>query len=491
MLRPAVLFLLSAVLLVVASPARADGIVLESYVGNRPDNANFVLRSLLEELARRDFLSSGAAIQFESRVSKPALTEAGLPVDFVPQVEKGHKAWISGNFTDSLQLLQPLVQKAHENPGAFAQNQQQLRDRMFKALMGIAVSQLKMGDRGAAKATFGEILRSFPDQTVSRSVYGPDVSDVYDATKKELGALKRGTLIVNLTGDTGPIYINEKFENVGKVSKMDLYAGEYRVFAAPAKGITRNHRVSIGPGETVTLTIDTGFDLALQASSEWIGFSFANAQDRADNEALYATKLAKLLDKDSVVVVGIEQSNGRPVLVAALVDMLGRKDLRRASIALDPSPAPRTVLGLAKFVTSGEETEGIQVQVANKPSVGTGGGGNVIGPIDGPAPSGSKLWGGWKWIAAGAAAGTLAVGAYLVAIDGDCADAVPPSNPANCVDNYNHTGAAWATVAGGAVVAGVSIYLFARGDGSASAQTRTGYLVPTSGGAMAGYSFKF
>lgn len=490
MLRPArLLSLLSVVVLAsVAAPARADGLVLESYVGNRPDNANLVLRSLLEELARRDFLSSGVAIQFESRVSKPALTEAGLPVDFVPQVEKGHKAWISGNFTESLQLLQPLVQKAHENPGAFAQNQQQLRDRMFKALMGIAVSQLKMGDRGAAKATFGEILRSFPDQTVSRSVYGPDVSDVYDATKKELGALQRGTLIVNLTGDTGPIYINEKFENVGKVTRMDMYPGEYRVFAAPAKGLTRNHRVSIAPGQTITLTIDTGFDLAVQASSEWVGFSFANAQDRTDNEALYATKLAKLLDKDSVVVVSIEQSNGRPVLVAALVDMLGRKDLRRASIALDPSPAPRTVLGLAKFVTSGEEAEGIQVQVANKgPTVG-GGGDNGSDPIDRPASS--RRWGGWKWIAAGAAVGTLAAGAYLVSIDGDCADEMPPTNPANCVDNYNHTGAAWATVAGGAVLAGVSIYLFARGDGSGSA-TRTGYLVPTSGGALAGYSFRF
>lgn len=465
-----------------ARVASADGLVIESYVGPRPPGADKTLKGLLEELARRDYLSSGAALQIESRVSKPALTEMGLPVDFGPQVEKGHKAWISGNFSESIQTLQPLVQKAHENPGAFAQNQQHLRDKLFKALVGIAVSQLKMGDPGGAKATFGELLRSFPDQQVSRSVYGPDVAASYEATKKELGALERGTLIVTLTGDTGPIYLNEKFENVGRVSRADLYPGEYRIFAAPAKGLTRMHRVTIAPGETSTLTIDTGFDLALQAHPEWVGLQFASAQERTDYEALYATKLAKALGKDSVIVVGIDQADGRPSLVGAIVDMVNQKDLRRASLALEPAPA--SMVGLAKFLTSGEEAAGLHIQVA-----GTGGrvnGTSAAGPVDRGGRSGS-MWGGWKWIATLTAVGALGTGGYFLKIDGDCADA-------QCREFLDRKTPAYAALAGGAAIAGVAVVLWvvsSGGDDDDSEPRRAGFVVPTSGGAIAGYSLRF
>src|SRR5262245_58193393 len=126
----------------VAMPrARADGIVIERYVGQRPDDATRLLAPLHEALATRDFAAGDApGRKYEAAVSRAALTKTGLPPDFEDAVERGHKAWISGRFDEAISALAPLVDAAHANAGAFAQNQP-LRDRVLKALIALALAQ--------------------------------------------------------------------------------------------------------------------------------------------------------------------------------------------------------------------------------------------------------------------------------------------------------------------------------------------------------------
>src|SRR5690349_18612268 len=105
-----------ATLLLSPSLARAgDSVVIESYGGARPDGATRTLQTVFDELTRKDFVAGTDVVgrKFETRVSRPALTALGLPADFAAQIDAGHKAWIAGNFTEAMKLLQPMVNAAH------------------------------------------------------------------------------------------------------------------------------------------------------------------------------------------------------------------------------------------------------------------------------------------------------------------------------------------------------------------------------------------
>src|SRR5262245_47121332 len=101
-------------LLPLPSPARAgDAIVLESYVGEKPADAEQVLAPLLEELARNRFAAGPAAVggRFERTVSRPAV-DGRFPADFGERVSRGYDLWTNGKFNEAVAILGPLVEAA-------------------------------------------------------------------------------------------------------------------------------------------------------------------------------------------------------------------------------------------------------------------------------------------------------------------------------------------------------------------------------------------
>jgi len=476
------------VILVLQRPSAAgDKIVLESYTGGKLDQGGRLMSPLLDELARRGFLAGYDVVgrKFESRVSRPALVGRGLPADFVAQVDAGHKAWIAGKFDEAVKILGPLVDTAHANTGAFAQSQA-LRDGMLKALIALALSQQRMGDPSATRQTFGEILRSFPGTVLSRATYGPDAVGSLEQARKELGASGRGKLVVRASTDSAVIYINEHIEAAGSSTKDDLVPGEYRVFAQLGKQLSRCHHVVVKANETTVVTIDAGFDLAVQTSATWTGLSYTNASDRERTEATHAAAFGNALDAGAVAVIGIDHVRGKPAIVGVLVNLNGG-EIRRASVMLDPDPSVDRMRGLAEFLAGENLTpEGVDVLVANEhpklPAVGEG----PVGVREGPEPRRTGMWPGWKFVTGGAALVTLGVGGGLLAWNGKCRDQPPAGMP--CGDVYNTSGPGWATVGAGAALTAVTVYLFLR---KGSSPSRSAYVVPATGGAMAGFAGRF
>ena len=82
----------------VAHAAPDNGIVLESYTGERPADANRLLSPVLDELANRGYVAGPDVVgrRFEQRVSRPSQV-GGLPAGFSDQIEQGHKAYIRGD----------------------------------------------------------------------------------------------------------------------------------------------------------------------------------------------------------------------------------------------------------------------------------------------------------------------------------------------------------------------------------------------------------
>jgi hypothetical protein len=83
-----------------------------------------------------------------------------------------------------------------------------------------------------------------------------------------------------------------------------------------------------------------------------------------------------------------------------------------------------------------------------------------------------------------------ATGGLLLAYDGKCGVKVEPTVP--CPSPYNNTAQGWLAIGGAAVFAGITVVLVVkeRGAGTGGAR-RTAYVVPTAGGAMAGYAARF
>jgi hypothetical protein len=157
-------------------------------------------------------------------------------------------------------------------------------------------------------------------------------------------------------------------------------------------------------------------------------------------------------------------------------------EIRRAFVFLDPAPPAERLQSLAAFLVGDltEVPEGVDVDRVRAP---------ITRDVGDPGPNVDRggAWGGFKYITGVVGLGALGIGAYLLSKDGDC-KTTPPTG-VTCPDVYSTAVPGYLAVGGGAVITGLSIYLFVRGGGSSNA--KTAYMVPTNGGALAGFSARF
>jgi hypothetical protein len=482
--------------------AHADGgIILESYTGAKPADASRLVAPILEELALHKYQSGDTVAHRFDAVARPAIT-TGLPADFAAQVERGYKAWIAGKFDQTVSILAPLVEAAHANPGAFADDTA-ARDAMPRALIALALAHQRSGDPGAAKATLAELVRAFPDATVTRANYGPEAAQLFTQVQHDVGATGKGKLAITAGDPNAQIFVDEHAVAAGTTA-IDVAPGEYRVFAKLGKRLSRSHRVVVRANDIATVTIDAGLDVSMHTGS-YVGLEIGTAAEREAHEGPYAVTVAKAIGADSVIVVGVDQVRGRTSVVASLVSMQTGRDIRRASVAVDPDPSNERLRALARFVAGEEPDPNIEVLLPARgtptaaSAAKTSADGTMItsdkpAPAPVPAPvvasEGPHTWGGWKYVATGAAVAGLGIGGYLISVDGKCSVTEPAGHP--CTELRSTAVPGYVSLSAGAAAAAVAIYLFVHGSGSAATEpNRTVYVVPTAGGAFAGISTRF
>jgi hypothetical protein len=445
MLRVAVL-----VLLLMTSLAHAGGIVLESYTGERPADAPRLLAPVLEELARRDYAAGDTvARSYEAQASRAATTPGGLPSDFATQVDRGFQAWVGGRLDEAIKILVPLVETARANTGAFAKDPAQ-RDPLQKALIALALAYQRNGDLSAMRTTFGELLRSFPEAQVSRATYGPEAAQAFDQVRREIKAAGHGKLAIRCA-DTAVVFIDEMYRGPCP-STFELAPGEHRVVVMMNNQPSRNHRVMVRPNAETALEIDAKLDQAIRTTG-YTGLGFATEADRDAHEAAYAQRFAKTVGANAVAVVGIDTVRGRAAVVGLLVSLQTGREIRRASIAVEPDPSRDKLGALARFLAGEEPAPGLEVQFA--------------GPEDsaraelpvGELPASAPRWGGWRFVTAGAAAAGIATGVVLIALDGTCPE-TPPAGQ-QCNNLYATATPGYVALGVGAGFAALAIYLFA------------------------------
>ncbi|HEX4451586.1 MAG TPA: hypothetical protein VH143_11980 [Kofleriaceae bacterium] len=492
--------LVSLAICLTCSFARADGIVLEAYTNERPPDATRLLLPIVEELTHVSKTIAGEQIRltYETGVSKPAQTPEGLPTDFADQVDRGFRAWVGGKFDEAIKTLGPLLDTARANSGAFAKNQA-LREPMNKALIALALSEQRVGDPGAMKSAFAELLHSFPDAAVSRGTYGSEAFTAFDQVKREVVAAGEGKLNIKVAQDGGAVFVDEAYRGQGS-TQLSLAPGDYRVLVMLNKQPSRTHYVTVRANTETTVTIDAELDQAIHTRG-WTGFLFANDAARDAHEAQFAAAFANSIKAPSVAVISIEQVKGHAAIVGSLISLETGREIRRASVALDPDPSTDRLKALARFLAGENPAAGIDVLVGEGAPKGTvadhGGdhtsapaGGNTEAPRDDggePSSGGGGRWGGWKYITAVGAAGGIVSGVYLAVEDGKCQTSPETGHPCNNV--YSYSPYQWVALGAGAVLTAATVYLFATMSHEDSG--RTAFVVPTQGGAIAGYSFRW
>ncbi len=466
--------------------AQRGSIVLESYAGERPRDADELLAPLFRELATKGFLAGNDVAQLiEAKVSR-----AGDPLDpaqlaeATRLIDHGYGSFLKGQFEVATTELTRALEMLRSRPATLSKNQP-LRDQALRAHLGLALAHQRLGHAEDATAVMAEFARSFPDREISRAQYGPEPAELAKKVRAELDQRGRGALKIKVDDATAVIFLNERYLGVGEASVLDLYAGKYRVYVQRGTSAGRVHEIDVVPGSEQTVKISWALDAALK-TAPFTGLAFDG--DAARDEAALASNLALALDAPRVVVVSIREFDKRRSLWGAVLDPASGKSSRSGALALEPvKPGADKIRELGRYLTGGEASPDIIIEpnfdtgptpkadpeVMNKVRPGSGGG-SVSRPF--------KVL---KWVTLIVGVGALGAGAYLIAIDGKSS-----CETTGCSDEYNTAVPGYVSAGAGAALIGAGIVFFIKDSGAKKRESQVSF-APARGGMVFSFGRTF
>lgn len=452
-----------------SAPSVADTIAIESYVGRRPVTADALLQPVFEELEARGFRSrSSLARAIEDRASRSgAASDPQFNAELNAGVSDGFNAWLRGEFDRAIAILTPVVARVHAQPAMMADNQD-ARLKVRQALVGLSLAHQRKGNVDQAEKFMAELIRSFPDAEVSRATFGPEARTLFDRVRDALRDQGRGRLVIEVDEPTAVIFINERFEAVGRAEKSDLLPGTYRIYVQRAKVRGRVYSATVQPGTEVKIAVDWGFDAALR-TEPWVGFEFDTVEAQTTHESEYAARLARLVGASAVAEIGIVNVRGKPAVVGSVLSLETKRPLRSASLALDPDPPPEKLRALAAFLAGEDAGEGLVVLEGSASAPAPRPRDRAEVPTGGPGP---LFWA----TAVGSVAG-LVTGGILIGLDGRCATDAPAGGGA-CADVYDTKLAGLVSLGAGVALGGAATYLWLRSRGPKRAAPISAIVTP-------------
>ena len=337
-----------------ASPtlASADGLILESHVGERPADAERILRPVIAELASRGFADGDAA-----RTKIVERLSAALPIAAAGVVEqagkdagRGYEAYIDGECDKAVPLLESAIRVFTQH--ALATRDARVRNEHYRALVSLAACHDMKRANEAASAAMAELLRTFPDRPVTTAEFAPRVAKLYHGVKATIARQGLGTMVIQVDESSPAIVVNERIVGTGTVTLRDLVPGAYRVYAEAGTDHGRMHVVTVHAGAEARLDIPWRLEAALRTDG-FVGLSFSTAAAREASEAGLAARVARDVGAASVVVLTIAEVDQRRSVVGMVIDVATGSAQRRAVMALEPAEPPAAKLRLLGKYLSG------------------------------------------------------------------------------------------------------------------------------------------
>jgi hypothetical protein len=456
--------------------ARADEapstIVVESYGGARPPNAERIMAPLRAELEARGLVADPTvlAMRLEASVARPGLVDESLTKNALSQMfENGIRAWNMGDEDAALRKLEVAISTALRNPNLLSRVGR-LRDQQFQGYLILAMAQRRRGQGPPSEVSMGELIRTFPDRTLELDEAGPEANDLYRFVSADLSRSKPGALSVYVSDPTSVVFVNEVLRQSasGNVVLKEMLPGTYRVLvrSLDISERVRVYSVPVYPDQSTQLGIDWDLDSVLVVD-KWVGFQFGTSSEQAAERDL-AVKLGVAAKSPMVVTLNLSRVRSGYRLVAKRYETLTGAQLDGCQV--DLAGADRKAFGLLAGCVKGEANRA-RVR-ANPPALELGmppfKGYLRVEPLSPPvvavrpepagAPPARKRSGGaGKWIWGATSLAAFAVGGVLLYLDGK----TPCDGPSNECPTAYATGTPGLVLLGaGAAALGVSAFLF-------------------------------
>jgi hypothetical protein len=312
----------AAVASAAARDARADVLVLDTCV-IECDDEDRRLFGAFRRMAASRFKRPGLAIKPSDVLEAigdgmpwPAGTEPGMTSrEIIEDLKLGIEHWINGRYEQAATQLEAGLGSARLHPVLVASDAI-LRQLIPRAHVARAVSLWRLGRRAAAKDAIAELVRTLPEQSILDS-WGTEADQIFHLARKELEALGKGSLVVEVDDPSTIFYINEAGQPHRSMFAAMLHPGTYRVLVQDASGRSRRFHATVRPGDTSMLRIRWRRDTRFSSSAERVGFVFASAAERM-HEGEHARHFATLAKSDLVVVIGRIRWRKRAAMIGTI-----------------------------------------------------------------------------------------------------------------------------------------------------------------------------
>lgn len=486
--------------------ARAQRVVFESYVGNRPPEAERIMPLVRTVFERRGFTIDPKVLAalvrehvYRPGISSPKAGELGELLK--RQSLAGENYFASGNFAATTSEIEKLLTTIRQNPLALALTPK-YRELAMRALVFYALAKgrqalapdLTPDDVTAAlrerDATMDELVRSFPSKVISARTFGEEAERLFLEARDRLNKAGRGSISIAVSDPDAVIYLNEIVRGTTKVDIGDIVPGTYRVLVQSPTGEARQYDVEVAANQVARLTIDWDMDSLIHIGS-WVGFPFPTEKEHAREAllihqlmknyayAIIAATLTITRAHGHIAVVGTSYGvqNGR-LLHSGIVELPGRpaEDEKQLNLLIDclmgipsgdgvqavrhpeytPLPASETVdvFGVARPVAPAEPAASSQDVLSLA----------ALAPAEPHEVS--------KWLVAGGATATLSVAAVGL-----------------YVDNQDVKPIGYVALGAGMVLGGLAVYLFF--DGASDAKASRIAITPSRSELMIHWATKF
>ncbi len=336
--------------------ASADGILLESYGGERPQDADELVAPIRAELGSRQYSTGNAlAERIATHLSEPATVLPALKLEEAARfIKSGYQQHLGGSWQLAITDLSRGIDLLLSAPVSMVREQER-RDQLFDGLVALARSHKRAGNDRDAKRVMSELLRTFPDRELSRAKYPPDVHEYYRAVQRMLTTEGLGRLKVK-ADDGLMVFVNERFVGLGEITLADIFPGPYRIYVQKGERRGRLHRVEVRPGGSSSIVIRWSLDGALRRDGSCVGFQYENEREREAHEAMNAVEVARAVNASAVAIVGIREQKGRRAVVGTVVSMETGKSVRSAAMSVEPiPPSAEKIRALGRFLAGDEE----------------------------------------------------------------------------------------------------------------------------------------
>lgn len=325
--------------------SRAETLVLESHIGARPRETDRLLSPLRNALQKQGFIVTPSEVVKVLRNYRtlPAFAEAGVTSRQLNEAfERAHGDWLDGRVERAATRLEAAVAIAHRSPNLLALSQK-TRDLSFSALLSLAQARNRLNQQAKSEAAMAELIRSFPDQLITRSEHGPEAYELYRAVRKGLDAQGRGALIVKVNAPS-IVFLDEipRSQDANGARIADLVAGDYRLLvqSADEPSLFRYYRIPIYAHQVTRLEVSWELDSVL-VTEDWVGFRFDTSLQHA-KESEAALRVAKETAAPAVVTVRVEVTKQSKLIEASFYELKQQKKTCAGRIRLSGRPTDDT-----------------------------------------------------------------------------------------------------------------------------------------------------